>query len=374
MPKVGKHIYKRKDGRWEGRYVIGHVNGRARYGSVYAASCKEVRKKLDIAKLEAKQDREKIHLSPARAGSVSEISKCWLAEESSDLKESSIIKYENILRCYILPEFGETDLSGITNEHLIHFVNNLKTSGGVKKQGLAPSTISEVITTMNALRIYALKRDFTVSFSTECITIRQDKKEIRVFSLSEERILITYLRKNMDLTAIGILICLYTGIRVGELCALTWDEINLNEKTMKIGRTMQRLHVKGKEYKTEVKILEPKSKRSIRMIPLPDVLIEILKNKECEGAFVLTGSKKKYAEPRVMQNRFKRILKNCGIEDANFHTTRHTFATRCVELGFDIKSLSEILGHSSVTITMNKYVHPTMELKAENMNRFTGLF
>ena len=137
---------------------------------------------------------------------------------------------------------------------------------------------------------------------------------------------------------------------------------------------MQRLRVEGKECKTEVKIIEPKSKHSIRTIPLPDVLVEHLKPYIRPKGFLLTGDKDRYIEPRVMQNRFKRILKKCGIEDANFHATRHTFATRCVELGFDIKSLSEILGHASVTITMNKYVHPTMELKAENMNRLTGLF
>lgn len=137
---------------------------------------------------------------------------------------------------------------------------------------------------------------------------------------------------------------------------------------------MQRLRVNGKERKTEVKILEPKSKHSIRTIPLPDVLVRLLKKYYKKDAFLLTGDKDRFIEPRVMQNRFKRILKKCGIEDANFHATRHTFATRCVELNFDIKSLSEILGHASVTITMNKYVHPSMELKAENMNKFSGRF
>lgn len=370
MPKVGKHIYKRKDGRWEGRYVIGHVNGRAKYGSVYASSCREVREKLD----KANRDIARKQVPVIKAGNVSEVSACWLAEASADLKESSVVKYQNILRCYILPVFGECKLSDITNERLIGFVNDLRTSGGVKKTGLAPSTVSEVITTMNSLRLYALKRDFTVLFSTECVTVKQEKHDIRVFSVTEERKLINYLRENMDLTALGIIICLYTGIRIGELCVMKWDEIDLKEKTMKIGRTMQRLRVDGKEHKTEVKILEPKSKHSIRTIPLPDVLVNMLKGKSIPGAFVLTGSATKFVEPRVMQNRFKKILQKCSIEDANFHATRHTFATRCVELGFDIKSLSEILGHASVTITMNKYVHPTMELKAQNMNKFTGLF
>ena len=370
MPKVGKHIYKRKDGRWEGRYVTGYVNGRAKYGSVYASTCKEAREKLDKANREIARKQAPV----IKAGKVSEISACWLADASSDLKESSVIKYQNMLRLYILPEFGECELSDINNESLINFVNMLRTAGGVKHQGLAPSTVSEIVTTMNQLRLYALKRDFSVRYTTECVSVKQSKPDIRVFSIAEEQRLIDYLKKNMDLTALGILVCLYTGIRVGELCALKWAEIDLTEKVMRIGRTMQRLRVNGKERKTEVKILEPKSKHSIRTIPLPDVLVRLLKEHYKKDAFLLTGDKDRFIEPRVMQNRFKRILKKCGIEDANFHATRHTFATRCVELNFDIKSLSEILGHASVTITMDKYVHPSMELKAENMNKFSGLF
>lgn len=371
MPKAGKNIYKRKDGRWEGRYVREHVNGRAKYGSVYAASYHEVKQKLDIAKIEV----AKKQIPAVKAGKVSVLSTRWLQEASVDLKESSVIKYENMLRCYILPVFGDRELSDITNENLINFVNDLRCNGGVEKKGLAPSTVSEVVTTLNAIRVYALKRNFTVIFTPECVSVKQDKKEIRVFTMTEERQLVGYLQEHMDLISLGIMVCLYTGIRVGELCALKWDEINLEEKTMRIGRTMQRLRVKnGGEKKTEVKILEPKSAHSIRTIPLPDFLVEVLAKYKVPEAFLLTGDKEKFIEPRLMQKHFKKILKECGIADANFHATRHSFATRCVELGFDIKTLSEILGHASVTITMNRYVHPTMELKAENMNRFAGLF
>ena len=370
MPKVGRNIYKRSDGRWEGRYVKEYVNGRARYGSVYAHSYHDVKDKLD----NAKRTIVRKHTPAVRAGRVSDISTCWLSEASSELKESSIIKYDNLLRCYIVPAFGDRELSEITNEDLINFVSDLKTCGGAKGNGLSPSTVSEIVTIMNSLRIYALKRDQTVLFTTECVFIKRQDKDIRVFSLSEENRLVRYLKEHMDLTSLGILVCLYTGIRVGELCALTWDQIDLIEKKMRIGRTMQRLRIEGKDHKTEVKIIEPKSRRSIRTIPLPDVLVGHLKPYVKPKGFLLTGDTERYIEPRVMQNRFKKILKKCSIEAANFHATRHTFATRCVELGFDIKSLSEILGHASVTITMNKYVHPTLELKAENMNRFTGLF
>lgn len=138
---------------------------------------------------------------------------------------------------------------------------------------------------------------------------------------------------------------------------------------------MQRIRVKDNpNRKTEVKILRPKSDCSTRTIPIPDILLPVLKVNYSEGAFLLTGDKKKFVEPRTMQNRFRSILKKAGIAHANFHATRHTFATRCVEAGFDIKCLSEILGHADVSITLNRYVHPTMNLKAENMAKLTGLF
>ena len=372
MPRVGKNIYKRSDGRWEGRYVRERINGKARYGSVYAHTYAEVKSKLDAAKREA----EKKLAPKLKAGNVRDLSNIWLSEASAELKESSVVKYEDLLRLYIIPAFGDKDLSDITNDEIITFAGDIRSSGGKNNEGLAPSTVSEILTLMNALRLYAVKRDLSVRFTLECVTVKQEQKEIRVFSRQEEKKLIDYLKAHMDHTAIGILVCLYTGIRVGELCALKHEDINLPEGTMRIAKTMQRLRVRGSaDRKTEVKILVPKSSHSIRVIPLPDVLIEILRDVQAEtGAFLLTGSVKRMVEPRTMQKRFKKILAKCGIADANFHATRHTFATRCVELGFDIKSLSEILGHASVTITMNKYVHPTMEHKAAHMNRFSNLF
>ena len=126
--------------------------------------------------------------------------------------------------------------------------------------------------------------------------------------------------------------------------------------------------------KTEVVVTTPKSSCSIRKIPLPDEILEILVlNKKASSGYVLTNDEYKFIEPRTMQNKFKKILKAVGIENANFHALRHTFATRCVELGFDVKSLSEILGHATVNITMNRYVHPTYEMKKKNMQKLSGL-
>lgn len=373
MPKRGENIYKRKDGRWEGRYAKERVNGKIKYGAVYARNYRDVKRKLEEAK--SKQQEKNGIQKESRAGKITELGYRWLSEMTLTLKDSSRNKYEDILRHYIVPELGEIEVSELSNQCIMEFTNHLLTKGGVRKQGLAPSTVSEILSVLNGIRIYAMRRDYMVRFSLECVSLKRGQTDIRVFSIEEEELLVHYLLKHMDFSSLGILICLFTGIRIGELCAMIWDDISLSEKSMRVSKTMQRLRTLDREgCRTEVKIQEPKSICSIRTIPLPGMLMEILEEYHRPGTFLLTGESGRYVEPRTMQNRFKKMLTACGISDANFHTTRHTFATRCIELGFDVKTLSEILGHADVAITMNRYVHPSMALKAEHMERLSELF
>lgn len=195
-----------------------------------------------------------------------------------------------------------------------------------------------------------------------------------MLSAQEQQILISSLMEELDLTSLGIYICLFTGIRVGELCALTWDDISLENNTIHIHRTLQRIQVPDGEKRTTILITEPKSQCSIRDIPIAGTLREMLIQQTIKEGYVLTGNKNKYVEPRTMQNRFKAIADRCNIRNVHLHTLRHTFATRCIEVGFDVKSLSEILGHASVNITMNRYVHPSIELKQKNMDKLSELF
>ena len=186
--------------------------------------------------------------------------------------------------------------------------------------------------------------------------------------------MISELTEELNLPGLGIYLCLFTGIRVGELCALTWDDISLENNMIHIHRTMQRIQTPDSERKTAILIAKPKSQCSIRDIPIAGALREKLVQQAVKEGYVLTGNKTNYIEPRTMQNRFKAIVERCGIQDVHFHTLRHTFATRCIEVGFDVKSLSEILGHANVSITLNRYVHPSMELKQKNMDKLSKLF
>ncbi len=371
MPRTGSNIYKRKDGRWEGRYAKGTINGKTAYGSVYARSYHEAREKLDAAKQRLAEEAG----SAENTAGFAATGRQWLAESAATLKESSLRKYEDLFRCYILPEFGEMALEDITDRQIACFANELLLNGGAKRQGLSASTVSEILTEMNGIRDYAIRQNYKVSFSARPASLKRGCRSISVLSIAEERRLIRYLLDDMSLPGLGIILCLFTGLRVGELCALTWDDIDLREKSLRVSKTMLRLRSNGAAgRKTRIVISEPKSACAKRTIPLPDGLMNLLAGYYVPGAFLLTGESGRYVEPRTMENHFKRALAACDIPETNFHVTRHTFATRCIESGFDVKSLSEILGHSSVAITMDLYVHPTMEMKAENMNRLSELF
>lgn len=182
---------------------------------------------------------------------------------------------------------------------------------------------------------------------------------------------------NIDECKFGILLSMMTGLRIGEICALKRKNISIADRTITVSSTMQRLKNLDEDNKKKAKIhiSNPKSDCSSRIIPLPDSILHYCK--ECLSDnpedFVLTGRQDKYMEPRTLQNRLKKYSEECGISDLHFHMLRHTFATRCVEVGFEIKSLSEILGHSTPKITLERYVHSSLDLKRDNMNKLSAI-
>lgn len=302
-----------------------------------------------------------------------DMAKEWFEFTVPHIKESTKVKYYNIWNTYISSRLGQIYVNQITDCLLQAFCNELLLSGGVNGARLSPKTTSDVLSVIRNILRFGINKGYGITCDGYSVSVKQPAKKLRVLSLQEQNQLCEYLCQDLTLKNIGILLCLYTGIRIGEICALQWEDVSLSEKSVFIHQTMQRLQVHGNtEKKTKVIITAPKSVCSIRTIPLHENLIQVISCCQFpKHGYFLTGNDKKYIEPRTMQNYFKRILKACSIKDANYHSLRHTFATRCVESGFDVKSLSELLGHSNVNITMNRYVHPSMELKRSNIQKLS---
>lgn len=376
MSRRGENIYKRKDGRWEGRYTKAHCEGKIKYGYVYAKTYKEARDKLRGVCNSILTDSVVEEIAKNKPNVFGIIASEWIDTMQSQIKESSYVKYTNILTNHLFPKFENYRIEEIQIEDVILYCNELLTSGGKNNKGLSPKTVTDIISVLKNIFEYAnISGKYSVADINK-ISIKQKQRQMRILSLSEQQRLDQYLRNNLTLSNLGVLLCLYTGLRIGEICALKWEDISFEEQYISVSKTMQRIQNKNKlgGDKTKILISSPKSKSSIRKIPIPaDVFKHISILKMSGDNFFLTGLPQTYIEPRTMQNRFKVILTACGIEDANFHALRHTFATRCIELGFDVKSLSEILGHASVNITMNRYVHPSMELKKKNMDKLSDL-
>ena len=372
ISRKGENIYKRKDGRWEGRYMkYRSPDGKVKYGYVYAKTYREVKEKLM-----QRDDLIQSHMNhKPEKDPFEHIALEWFKFITPQVKESTSNKYWNLLNSYILPKFGPVSLYNITHDFIENQCNIFLTEGGCKKNGLSPKTVADILSLVRNILQFAEKKGKSISCNGQMIQIKRQNKKMRVLSRSEQEKLCEYLYSDLNACNLGILVCLFTGLRVGEVCALRWEDISFSEKAIHVHHTLQRIQNRnGDGKKTKVIITTPKSACSIRTIPIPDELLELIALYRTDGkGYFLTNSEQKILEPRTMQNHFKRAIEKSSIAPANFHSLRHTFATRCVELGFDVKSLSEILGHASVNITMNRYVHPSMELKKKNMQLLSSL-
>ena len=373
MPRTGKNIHKRKDGRWDGRYIKTYSeSGKAVYGYVYARTYRDAKDKLEQARNSANEPPATEAMTE-RPELFEDVAKAWLESVKPHVKESTSAKYTNLLESYIQPTIGEIPLNELTQDCIEAQCLELLRSGGAKNEGLSSKTVTSVLSVVRTVLDFALRNGKSVVCNARNVKITQTVKELRILTQNEQEKLSKHLCANLTPTNMGILVCLFTGLRIGEICALRWEDISLSEQTIHVCRTMQRIQDFGsKERKTKVIVTTPKSPCSIRTIPIPDDLVKLIKTQPTFSAgYFLTGDELGYMEPRTMQNRFKRVLRESGVPSVNFHCLRHTFATNCIGLGFDVKTLSEILGHASVSITMNRYVHPSMGLKKENMGRIS---
>lgn len=376
MPRKGENIRKRKDGRWEARYMKGRdMDGKIRYGYLYGKSYKEVKdKKIKIISeylsFLAYGNQPSVLLEDDR---IRTVSVQWRNHIRYTIKVSTYSNYGEILDNHILPVLGDTPIRKFTNRILLNFVQR------ELEKGMSYGSIHVIMGVLKNLLHYGQELGCFPAELLKFPRIPAGGKEIRIMSKEDFRKLDAFLSEGLDPFTFGILLCMYTGIRVGELCGLKWEDLDFSHRKIYIRRTVTRVknldvtfsEGKGVSPRTRLNIGTPKTSTSIREIPLPDRLLSLgtalKKNGSC---FLLTGTEN-CVEPRTVQRRYASLLKKCQIPHIKIHSLRHQFSCRWIEQGFDTKSLSEILGHTSVKTTLDLYVHIQAETKREYMNQLT---
>lgn len=361
----GENIFLRKDGRWEARYMKGKSSsGKPVYGYCYGKTYREAKEKVGKARADWMDKCSRMQSRDLFETYAQE----WLELIEGRVKESTMVKYTNILERHLLPCFGEIPVQNIDTVCVSRFSRTLRL------EGMSPKSIRDILTLLKSIFKYIEKQNRSFKIP-DFVFPKEGKKEMRILTQEEMNALIDELNSNMkNGTGLGIVLGLSCGLRIGEVCALQWKDINMETSVIHVSRTMQRLKDPEHPGKTHIVISTPKSESSIRSVPLSSLARKWARDLECPDpqAYVLTGTRD-YMEPRALQYRFGKVVKVLDLKGVHFHTLRHTFATRCIEVGFEMKSLSEILGHSSISVTMDRYVHSSMSLKQSNMEKLARI-
>lgn len=296
---------------------------------------------------------------------IREVAILWRKDKQQYVKQSSLSAYSLILENHILPTFGEKQR--LTESDIQDFVLRKL------QAGLSQKTVKDMLIVLKMIQKFGVKNgympftEWSVKYPTE-----QKKQELEVLSISHQKRIMQHVINNFTFRNLGIYVCLSTGMRIGEVCALKWGDVNLMTGTISVCRTIERIYVieDNRRY-TELVIGSPKTKNSVRDIPMSrelSKLIRPLKKVMNDDYYILTNEANP-TEPRTYRNYYKQLLKRLRIPDLKFHGLRHSFATRCIESQCDYKTVSVILGHSNISTTLNLYVHPNMEQKKKCINK-----
>lgn len=367
MSRRGENIYKRKDGRWEGRYIRDYrSDGSIHYGYVYAYTYKEVRNALLPLKQKGASNKSGSTLSiPTMTVWLRE----WLLGRKEELKPSTYATYQYKLQRYVVPYIGDKELTEFTEETVRSLV-----AAWQKEYELSASTIKSVFQVLQKALSAAFKKGYLLEDICENIVLpKQKNKKIRALSPKEQ----AQLEKTADRDIAGLptLIALHTGLRIGEISALTWDNIDLENRKLYVQNTYQRIPSSDQEgKKTSLVLGETKTMSSQRCIPLSRKLVRALKKwrKNSQSHYLFTSNGRP-AEPRLLSYHFKRIAKKAALVNIHFHQLRHTFATRCMEAQADIVSVSTLLGHASAKTTLDIYVDSMFEQREKVINNMEQL-
>lgn len=371
MARRGENITKRKDGRWEARVIYGHKpDGKAIYKFLYGKTYREVRDRKLQFLTEIDKKAENIDKK------FDDILDEFVTQLGYTVKRSTYARYRSIIDVHIRPYFGAYSATQICAKEIDLFTKQkLDTGRTDQRGGLAPKTVSDILSVLSGAIKFAEAHGYDMSKANLFAKPRIESKITEVLSINEEVHLVKHMNNSDDCEKFGVILCLHTGLRIGELCALRWADIDLDNRVIFINKTMQRLSIHSScniKKRTEIVITSPKTSSSMRIVPIPDSLVRNLQYYKLKASgsnpYFLTATDS-YIEPSNYYAKYQRWLKQCGVRPHPFHVLRHTFATRCIENGFDPKSLSEILGHSDVKMTLSRYVHPSMDVKRRELNR-----
>lgn len=374
MAKRGDNIHKRKDGRWEGRYKKGRCpDGTIRYGSVYGKSYAEVKQKLK----DSVTFTESVAVPKSHARNFEEILNLWMESNRIRLKGATINKYQNLIDTHILPALGDTKMSELTSTVINAYLSEKIECGRLdKKGGLSPSYVKSIMLIINAAIQFAVKEEMCAPLKTPISKPTLTKTELQILSCDEQRKLEMHLQLVEEPSRLGVLLSLHTGLRIGEVCALSWEDIDFANRIIKVRHTVARVRNTSEKTNSQTCLIidSPKTKASVRDIPIPSILLpKLIALRKISTSKYVISDNNSFVSPRTLEYRYHRLLSESGVKSVNYHTLRHTFATRCIEAGVDIKSLSEILGHANVGVTLNTYVHSSMEMKRIQLEKLVSL-
>lgn len=289
----------------------------------------------------------------------------WKADKINYVKRSTFAAYNLIITNHLIPSFGE--MTDIKEKDVQDFTNRKLA------EGLSVKSVKDMLMVLKMILKFGVRhgafrnRTFDIRFPME-----MKRADLTVLTKSEQKRLLEYVRRDKDIKSIGIYLCMSSGIRIGEMCGLRWEDIDTDRRAISIRRTVQRIYLQeGDRGHTELIVGPPKTKDSVREIPMTEDMIRMLnplKDSFDVHSYVLTG-KLKPTEPRTYRTYYNRLLKEIGIRHLKFHGLRHSFATRCIESDCDYKTVSVILGHSNISTTLNLYVHPNMNQKLRCMEK-----
>lgn len=304
----------------------------------------------------------------------------WLVEWMENYvkpttKFKTYTRYEQLVYSHLIPRLGRYELEELTAQVLQHEIVDLGKCGNKRTgKGLAPSTLNLIVTVIQDSLTTAYSIDLTKVYMADKIKRpRIEEKKVECFTVAEQKILEEALKNDKRIKTFGILLCLYTGVRIGEVLALEWSDIDFDKREISISKTC---HDSKDELGRYIRFVNPpKTATSMRVIPIPKQLMTMLREtKRKNGSKYVVGNGEKIISVRSYQRTYELILKKHGLPHRGFHALRHTFATRAIECGMDVKTLSEILGHKNPTVTLNRYAHSLMEHKKDMMNRLGKLF